>query len=67
MEIQKQAEMLQTILTGDPDIGEIHLIFHARWNDCVATVELFWSADEPDRRYMAIDFDMRNEWYLPER
>jgi len=59
MEIQKQAEILQTILAGDPDISEIHLFFHIRWEDCVATVELFWSTDEPDRRYLAIDFDMR--------
>lgn len=61
MEIQKQAEMLQTILTGDPDIGEIQLFFHVRWNDCVAIVELFWSANESDRRYLAIDFDMRRD------
>lgn len=59
MEIQKQAEMLRTILTVDPDIGEIHLFFHTRRNDCVAAMELFWGADEPDRRYLAIDFDMR--------
>tara|TARA_R110001599_G_scaffold96533_6_gene249600 strand:+ start:4726 stop:4932 length:207 start_codon:yes stop_codon:yes gene_type:complete len=62
MEIQKQAEILQTILAGDPDISEIHLFFHIRWEDCVATVELFWSTDEPDRRYLAIDFDMRRDW-----
>lgn len=65
MEIQKQAEILQTILTADPDISEIHLIAHLRWEDCVATVEFFWSVDEPDRQYMAIDFDMTNDWHLP--
>jgi hypothetical protein len=65
MEIQKQAEILQTILTADPEIDEIHLFFVVRWNDCVATVELFWRADEPDRRYLAIDFDMRRDWTLP--
>ncbi|WP_323753423.1 hypothetical protein [Marinobacter sp.] len=66
MEIQKQAERLQAMLAGDPDIGEMHLLFHVRWTDCVATVELFWSADEPDRRYMAIDFDMKRDWSLRE-
>jgi hypothetical protein len=65
MEIQKQAERLQTVLAADPDCAEVHLIFHLRWENCVAAVELFWSADEPDRRYMAVDFDMRRDWTLP--
>lgn len=65
MEIQKQAEMLQALLATDPDCEEIHLIFHLRRENCVATVELFWSADEPDRRYVGIDFDMRRNWTLP--
>lgn len=64
MEVQKQAEILQTILSTDPDCAEIHIIFHLRQESCVATVETFWSADEPDRRYMAIDFDMRRDWAL---
>jgi hypothetical protein len=65
MEIQKQAEMLQALLATDPGCGEIHLIFHLRKENCVATVELFWSADERDRRYVGIDFDMRRDWTLP--
>lgn len=65
MEIQKQAEILQTILSADPDLREVHLIFHLRWENCVATVEFFWSADEPDRRYMAVDYDMKRDWGLP--
>jgi len=65
MEIQKQAEMIRAALAADADLREVHLIFHLCWENCVATVELFWSADEPDRRYMAIDFDMRRDWTLP--
>ncbi len=65
MEIQKQAEMLQALLATDPECSEVHLYFHLRRENCVATVELFWSADEPDRRYVAIDFDMRRDWTRP--
>lgn len=65
METQTQAAILQTILSGDPDLREVHLSFHLCWDDCVATVELFWNADEPERRFMAIDFDMRRDWALP--
>lgn len=59
MEIQKQAEMLQEALATDPDCREVHLFCHLRRETCVATVELFWSADEPDRRHVAVDLDIK--------
>ena len=60
METQKQAEVIRKALLADPDCSEIPIIFYLFRDDCVATVELFWSADEPDRRYLAIDRDMKD-------
>ena len=64
MEINAQSEILHTILSSDPDVEEIYLSFLLSWENCVATVELRWSCDEPDRRQLSVNYDMKGDWHL---
>lgn len=57
--------MLQALLATEPDCREVHLIFLLGLETCTATFEIFWSADEPERRYVALDLDIMNVGVLP--